>query len=254
MFILKKNDIRTFPFSEAATLNPADLETWATNINLNAYNTWMLPQLQAYFGSLKVTKTETGTYDSLALLKDNFPRTDSWSIGLWRVVTQLKRGSLVKTQIGTEGLEHSALVPLILAGLKKHKNILYSEWDSEGIQFLMDNNLYEAATYTVPDISHEDLLDIREQGLTTRTGKGAGQLKKATSQWRLTGIKHTPLGEAPALATTMLAQIWVAHPTLRNNLMILDPRDWDSMPTPLIETTVLGKQGTGVNDIIEIPW
>lgn len=253
MFIIKKNDIHNFPFSEAANLNAVDLESWATKVSLNAFNSWMLPQIQAYFGSLKVRKTEDGKYDSLALLKDNFPKTDPWSIGLWRVVTQLKRGSLVKTQIGTEGLEHSALVPLILGGLKKHQNIQYNDWTLEGLQYIMDKNLYDAATYVVPEMTLEDLIDIREQGLTTRSGKGAGTLKKATSQWRLTGIKHTLLGDAPSLATTMLAQIWVAHPSLRNNLMILDPRDWDSMPAPIIETTVLEK-APDVNAVMEIPW
>lgn len=255
MFILKKNDIKSFPFSDASALNNLDLEEWAVKVNLNAYNSWMLPQLQAYFGSLKVTKNSEGKYDPLALLKDNFPKTDLWSIGIWRVMTQLKRGSLVKTQISTEGLEHCALVPVILAGLKKHKNIRYGDWATEGLEYLMDKNLYDACNYIVPDITPEELLEIRNQGLTTKSGKGAGLMKKATSQWRLTGIKHTVLGEAPALATTMLAQIWVAHPSLRNNLMILDPRDWDNMPTPLIETNVLSSTSiSSVDQVSDIPW
>lgn len=34
----------------------------------------------------------------------------------------------------------------------------------------------------------------------------------------------------------MLTQVWVAHPSLRNEYMVLDPVNWDQMPEPLIPT------------------
>jgi len=44
----------------------------------------------------------------------------------------------------------------------------------------------------------------------------------------------TALYGRPKLATIMEIQVWCAHPTLRHAGMILDPRDWDNIPIPLI--------------------
>jgi hypothetical protein len=163
----------------------------------------------------------------------------------------MKRGSLVYSQTATP--EYSALVPIILAGLKKYKNIRYEEWSPLGLRHLMDSQLYDAATYQMPNLSIDEIMAIRTTGLTTMTGSKAGTLKKATSTWRLTNIKNTLVADAPFLATTMLTQIWVAHPSIRNSMMILDPKAWDNMPKPLIETSVL-VDDTKINISTELPW
>ena len=238
MFVLKNNDIKSFPFEEAATLNKVGLEEWAKDrVNLSAYNSWMLPQILGYFGNFTCTKLSDGTYDSMSLLRDNISKTKPWELGIWRVVTQLKRSSLVKSQIGTP--KYSTLVPLILAGLKESKGIPYSRWTKEGLNLLLGSELHDAATATVPEVSKSRLLEIREEGLTTKTGKTVGSKKKVTSTWALTGLNHTEFAGVPKLTVTMLTQIWVAHPTLRSNLMILDPSDWDNVPEPLIPNELL---------------
>lgn len=238
MFILKNNDIKSFPFQEAATLNKSDLESWATdNVHLNAYNSWMLPQLLGYFGTFKYTRNSDGMYDTMSLLRDNIDKNDPWSMGVWRVITKLKRSSLVKAQITST--RYSTLVPLILAGLKESCGIPYSKWSSEGLELVLGSELHEAATAKVPAISRGRLLELRDEGLTTKSGKTIGTKKKVTSTWSLTGLGHTELAGVPKLTVTMLAQIWVAHPTLRNSLMILDPSDWDNMPEPLIPGELL---------------
>lgn len=254
-FICKKYDIKAFPFEEASTLAGTSLEEWAIAHNLTYCNLWMLPQIQAYFGSLKVRKTESGLYDPKALMRDNFSG-NNWAIGLWRVCTQLKRSALVKAQINPVMSEYSALAPLVLAGLKKYQNILYSSWSLDGLEHTMDEALYEAITYEPPALSIDRILEIRAQGLTTKSGSKIGEMKKATSTWKLTGIKDTELGQAPSLAVTMLTQIWVAHPSIRSKYMILDPTDWDNTPSPLIEVNVLIPENNIKNEVSEMkmPW
>lgn len=236
MYICKKNDIKVFPFQEAAHLAEPELEEWITSHGIHLFSLWMMPQIQAYFGSLKVSKNAKGLYDPKALMVDNFKGND-WAVGLWRVCTKAKRSLIVKSQ--TEMPEYSALVPLILSGLKKYKNIGYEEWDRDGIEHTLSKDLAEAMLYEAPTLSVDRLMEIRSHGLMNKSGPKVGTLKKSTSTWKLTGIKHTELGEAPNLAVVMLTQIWVAHVSIRNKYMVLDPVNWDNMPSPLIEGSVL---------------
>jgi hypothetical protein len=163
-------------------------------------------------------------------------KEDPWAVGVWKVACHLSRGKLVKAQSTPPNTRYCALVPLILSALKQSQGIKYSEWSREGIVHAMGQSLADAALSEPPDLSVERLLEIREIGLTAKSGKTAGQTKPVLSSWTLTGIANTELGGLPKLASTMLTQIWCANPALRNNCMILDPRDWDNMPKPLIST------------------
>lgn len=260
MFYAKTNDIKDFPFQEAEHLALPELETWAAAHNLSIFSNWMLPQMIAYFGSFKVTTVE-GKCAPLDLLTNNI-KGNSWSIGLWRVSTKLRRGLLVKSQ-NTQP-EYSALVPLILAGLKKYQGIGYEDWNTDGLEHLVEPSLHHAMQCTPPDISLDRLMEIRKQGLTIKTGSKAGTMKKATAVWKLTGIQDTELGSVPYLASTMLSQIWVAHPSLRSKYMVLDPVNWDNMPRPLIEVDVIVtpdtpsvskvKETKVIEDPMKLPW
>ena len=84
----------------------------------------------------------------------------------------------------------------------------------------------------------ERLLEIRAQGLQTKSGQRVGTVKPAESTWTLTGIKDTELGSYPKLVQTMLAQMWLAHPKHRCDDMSLYPNGWDDMPPPLIDDNV----------------
>lgn len=253
MFILKSNQIKQFPFHEARNLSEGPLEEWALSRSLLSHNLWMLPQILAHYGNYTVTKLDNGLYCPTTLVRSNLG-SDDWEIGLWKVINKLKRSSLVKSQIAPQFSEYSALVPIILAGLKKYQGIKYSEWSAEGLQHVIEPKLYEAATFTdYPNLSNDELMYIRTQGLTTKSGPSAGTVKKATSSWCLTGIKQTTLGSVPQLTGTMLTQIWVAHPSVRHPNMILNPKDWDNMPSPLISTEIFksSDKDLGANDV---PW
>lgn len=70
-------------------------------------------------------------------------------------------------------------------------------------------------------------------------------------------MRGTALDKAPKLVGTMLTQIWVAHPSLRTEYMVLDPNDWDWMPPPLVTTEVFKPETKPVatsNYVSDVPW
>lgn len=274
MLNLKSNTIKDFPFENYAQLNESQLEDLAKTHYLTAFNSWMLPQIAAHYGTWKLIRNESGKIDCDLTAKENIQTP--WDIGLWKVCTRLKRGSLVKSQINPEFCSYSALVPLVLMGAKKFKGIKYSEWDITPTCKLIDKNLLEAMTWTFTrrqegepnnldfalpqyDLGSEKLLELRTQGLTVKSGPLAGSVTKPTSSWCLRGMRGTDLEHAPKLVGTMLCQIWVAHPSLRTEYMVLDPVAWDYMPEPLISTEIFKTNKSGKSEQVydaslDLPW
>ena len=253
MIKLKTQHIDEFPF-EAYAEHP-DLEALAEQHGLANFNSWMLPQILAHYGSWTLVRDQEAKVLAQPTAKQNI--TTAWHIGLWRVSTRLKRGSLVKVQGSPIGVNYSQLVPLVLAGAKRYQNVRYSDWLLQPDSKLVHQELLEAMFCDYPDLGSERLLEIREQGLTIKSGTKAGNVQKPTSKWTLTGIQDTELFGLPKLAVTMLTQIWVAHPSLRTDLMVLDPRDWDSMPKPLLHTEIFNtKQDNAllVEKVVDLPW
>ena len=273
MLTLKSNQIKDFPFELYAKLNDSQLEDLAKTHFLTAHNSWMLPQIAAHYGDWEfVTVPNSNKIDSIATAKKNI--LDDWSIGLWKVCTKLKRGSLVKSQINPEFASYSALVPLVLMGAKKYKGIKYHQWDIDETTRLVDENLREAMFWQ-PDeslmefditdgevrygLGSERLIQLRTQGLTIKSGPKKGSVQSPTSSWCLRGMQGTELAKAPKLVGTMLTQIWVAHPSLRTEYMILDPNDWDWMPPPLISVNIFNSvpeisAANNSNYAYDLPW
>lgn len=233
MIKIKTQDIKSYPFEEYQKLNKTQLEALTTEHGISAFSSWMLPQIVAYYGTWELVLAGDKV-DAMLTAKKNIQTP--WEIGLWRVATQLKRGSLVKLQSKPEYANYSALVPLILCGQKKYKGVNYQQWDVQEVCPLVDEALLEAMLWrddAVYNLGSERVLQIRTQGLTIKSGPKMGQVHKPTATWCLKGIKDTEYGSVPTLAATMLSQIWVAHPSLRSEYMVLDPYNWDKMPTPL---------------------
>ena len=230
MFRLKSQNIQDFPFEDYASLEGKELETQAITHCLTNFNSWMLPQILAHYGAWKLHWVDNKV-DYKQTAKHNIG-DNKWNIGLWKVCTQLKRGSLVKTQNKTP--QYSALVPLILAGAKQYQNIPYSSWAIDEHCFLVDKNLLEMMLWrddVCRSLGSEEILQIRTKSLSGRTGLDK---KDPKSVWKLQNISDTVLHGNPVLVNTVLTQCWVAHPSLRHQLMVLDPYNWDQMPEPLI--------------------
>jgi hypothetical protein len=274
MLILKSNDIVDFPFEEYAKLNESQLEDLAKTHYLTAFNSWMLPQIAAHYGKWKLVRNSSGKVDCDLTAKENIQT--QWDIGLWKVVTKLKRGSLVKSQVNPEFCSYSALVPIILMGAKKFCGVKYSEWDIRPDCKLIDKNLLEAMTWELSEeqesephsldltqtqygLGSKELLLLQTQGLTVKSGPKSGTITKPTSSWCLRGMRGTALAWVPKLTGTMLCQIWVAHPSLRTEYMVLDPVDWDYMPEPLVSpeifiTNKAGKSTLTYDASSDLPW
>lgn len=261
MLKLKQNELKLVPFELYKSLDEAELVKQAEEHQLNLLQQWLLPQILAYFGTWQVVPHKsTGFLDPKATARQNI--TTDWELGLWRVCTQLKRGLLVKTQSSELGRHYSQLVPLILAGLKQHRGIKYKQWSSAGLASLVHQELVEVMTYEGEclNLGSEELLEIREMGLTIRSGARAGQLHKPQSLWKLSGLQATSFYGTPPLLATVLCQTWVAHPSLRTHLMVLDPRDWDRMPKPLVSDGVFDLGSTEKTNVkmpqpgVKLPW
>jgi len=272
MLKLKSNNITDFPFELYARLNDSQLEDLAKTHHLTTYNSWMLPQIGSYFGSWRLVFKDN-LVDCAATARHNI--VTDYDIGLWRVATKLKRGSLVKSQVNPEFASYSALVPLILMGAKKFQGINYSRWNITESCPLIDKNLLEAMLWQ-PDESHleldllpneicyglgpERLLELRDQGLTIKSGLRAGTKQSPTTAWCLRGMQNTELGKAPKLVGTMLTQIWVANPSLRTEYMVLEPNDWDLMPNPLVQGAIFRHEYVAGTDLgsdnapCNLPW
>ena len=271
MFKLKSNHIIDFEFEKYADLNDSQLEDQAREHGLVNYNSWMLPQIAHYYGNWKLVYVNK-LIDPLLTARQNIE--SDYDIGLWRVVTRLKRSSLVKSQVDPEFASYSALVPLILMGAKKYQGVKYSQWNIQLNCPLIDENLCQAMLYQpdescshtdmLPDelcygLGSERLLELRKIGLTIKSGPRAGTQQSPTSAWCLRGMKNTELATVPKLVATMLTQIWVAHPSLRTEYMILDPNNWDVMPEPLVSAAIFnsevsGKNGKHSSAANKLPW
>ena len=271
MFTLKSNRIEDFPFEEYSELNLSELEELAKTHRLREYNSWMLPQIVAHYASWQLDYNVVGKVDCRATSRLNIKTP--WQVGLWRVVTQLKRSSLVKQQIDPQYTNYSALVPIILSAQKRYNNIPYNSWQIDKDCWLVEKNLLQAMLWVPADhvpehfdsgfrshelrygLSESRLLELRRQGLAVRDAAVKGRTDNPISNWCLRNMRGTELEGAPKLVGTMLCQIWVAHPSLRTPYMILDPNDWDWMPpalivTELFDTQKLIKQTTST----DLPW
>lgn len=271
MLTLTSNHIKDFPFELYAPLNDSQLEDLAKAHYLTTMNSWMLPQMAHHYGEWDLVYNESGKIDPNLTARKNI--TTDWDIGLWKVCCKLKRGSLVKSQINPEFASYSALVPLVLMGVKKYRQVKYSSWDIQSTTKIVEKNLLEAMLWQPDEATQmstglEDselryglgsvrLQQLREIGLTVKSGPKKDTVQSPTSTWCLRGMQNTELAKAPKLVSTMLTQIWVAHPSLRTEYMILDPNSWDSIPPPLISVDIFKKAETKAIEAVstyDLPW
>jgi hypothetical protein len=234
MLTLKKLHIEELPLKLIATMTETELEDFAQKNSLNRMGSWLLPQLVAAFGSWRLILVDN-KIDVKQTLKHNCEHSLA-AQAMWRL-SRIARTCLLTKQIAMA--EYAVLTPLVLAGFKRMQGVSYESWrNCENLDYVLEPRLYEAVCVDVPTLGSERLLEIRQQGLMTRSGKSAGQLKNAETTWSLNGISDTELGHLPKLTQSIMTQIWLAHPVHRHNLMILDPTNWDHMPDPLIAPTI----------------
>lgn len=210
----------------------------AEKYDLKNSSSWLLPQMTAKIAEIPLTRTEEGKINTLEYFK--YFGTSPDLRGLYAIAMHPIRGDLISKQYAPENKNYSALVPLLLMPHKKFNGINYSEWDLEGLDKVVDLPLLEAMTCTFDptSVQKDELLKIRHDGMIVKTGKTAGNSRNPATTHKVYGLL-SPFNRLPWLATVMLFQIWVAHPTNRTDLMILDWKNWDNIPEALISTNVI---------------
>jgi len=201
---------------------------------------YTMPEIVRWIGRvysaqwLREVSTVEGQIDGLKAVRSIFDFNQDWDKGLYYFLMLDARSSYIKTQYKGDGRNYCSLVPLILYAFKLLHSIPYSQWDKATLPWAVNESLCNAMLCEVPEVTREELLEIREMGLVFKTGQKAGTTRNPATTYRLTGINSTKIGGLPELAQTMLSQIWCAHPTNRTKYMVLDPHNWDQIPTPLV--------------------
>ena len=221
---LRKQELSALDLDRLANLPEEDFIKAVTMMNLDNYSSWLLPQLVACFGQWKLCSSGKATI--LENCVNDFQRS------CWRL-TRLRRSILVKNQ--TQQPQYGQFTPLILLGFKRMQGFSYEQFrELNGLELLLEPELYSALIVEPLQISKARLLEIRQQGLVYKSGPKTGETRLAESTWQLYGIQDTELGSYPKLTQTIVTQCWLAHPKHRCETMILDLDDWDNMPEPLI--------------------
>ena len=210
--------------------------------------TWVMPQVIAWLTHKPINiaemLTESGKISGQKMASAIFDFGSEWDLGLYQFLMLDSRSAWISGQYKGEGRTYCSLVPLILYAFKLHKNIKYSEWDRDTLHLVVNDGLCKAMLCEPPEITREEILLAREQGLTFKSGTKAGTVRSPLSTFKLYDTTGTKLHKVPELAQTMIAQIWCAHPTSRTKYMVLDPKAWDSIPVPLITTDIFKSSNT----------
>lgn len=256
----KLNKLEAIPLHEIAnTTDPKLLESWTLDQQLITKEGWLWPQILAHYTRWNLILDPNGGVDIPKTLKINI--CSDWELGLWRLVNRVNRSQLVRRQSDPQSVNWSTLAPTIMLAQKRDRGVLYHSWPLEGLDRVISKDLYESLLWAHqnPDwssLGSEELIEIRQQGLTVKTGQKRGQQKSALTTWQLTGLPPR-WREVPRFVATMLCQTWVCHPQLRTQYLILDPWQWDRMPTPLVPDeifSVAAVEGPKHVKVADMPW
>ncbi len=234
-----KKDIQSVPFT---LIFEDGLESLDQRKAFGKYGLWLLPQALAYVSNnfTPIKNPISGKYDGVQTVKKGIASCSlgpEWAKGLIYYLITSPRGTIFPERVkatSPELLPFSALVPLFLAPYKKFHDIPYSSW--ENISTLVDKDLVAAMYSHPPEYNSDELLQFRVTGSTVKSGDKAGDVKNPINATSITKVGVEEFDQLPRLAKIMLTQVWVAHPSLRNEYMVLDPVNWDQMPEPLIPT------------------
>lgn len=213
---------------------------------LKARASWLPAQLVSLVGKWTPEHAEEGSgFCARTTLDAVLGSGDMWLRGCYFFMMYAKRGDFIDTQYKEPSSHYCALVPLILSGFLKYHKVSYDRWNKKDLHLIIEPNLYEAITCTIPEgLTSAELLSIREAGMLIRSGKAAGTSRNPLTTFKLWGVADSMIGDLPWLAQVMLTQIWCAHPSARNSNMILDPSNWTNTPEPLISTYMFKEEPT----------
>lgn len=182
-----------------------------------------------------------------------------WDKGLYLFLMLDSRSTWLKSQYKGEARSYCSFVPLIPYAFKNLHSIPYTQWDRATLRSAVNKALADAMLCTKPELTREELLELREMSLVIKSGPKAGTSRKPETTFKLFNLKGTPLQDVPELAKNMLTQTWCTHPSSRTKFMVLDPHNWDYIPAPLITTQIFSSvpslRSTKQSDpSYDLPW
>jgi hypothetical protein len=246
------------------TAKASVVEAWCVKNSISQKLTWLPYQLLAYFGTWTAVRDELGKYSApLTWDANTRARGDYYALGSALLATSARTNFFKDAPKGNQQYKSviNPLVPIILAGFKKYQNIKYSEWNSLGLEMLLDPELAKLVGVTVPEIAHSELIALRNTAITDKVGARAGIPNNPATCTKLNHLGDTAIGHLPKLAKYMVLQTWAAHPSNHNEYMILDPNNWDRIPEPLVskdiflhKTPQAATKATPSFGYNELPW
>ena len=245
--IIQKQQLNSLDIADWSELSDEDFSSRVESANLTNYSSWLLPQLVAHFGNWQ--RAATGLETVVNNCQTKHQRS------LYRL-TRVSRSLLIKNQ--TKQPEYGQLTPLILLGFRRNQNFSYESWRGyTGLEWLVEPDLLQTMHSQQPQLTVARILEIREQGLTYRSGTYVGTQRNPLSTWQLYGIQDTEFGDLPKLQQAQLAQIWLAHPKHRRETMVLTSSNWDEMPPPIISDELFEPANITIANVSQnqqLPW
>jgi hypothetical protein len=238
-------------------------DVWIAKHKLKPVLVALMPQVMVWLQHKHVILAEVctaeGQIDGRKMLNHIFDFSSEWDRGLYQFLMLDARSAYLSTQYKGESKPYCALVPLIPYAFKLYRSTPYSKWDKATLKWVVNSSLCDAMTLEPKEFTRQDLLVARDRGLTIMSGEKEGSKRNPMTTHRLWSTKDTVLEGLPELAQVMLAQIWCAHPSNRTNGMVLDPYNWDQMPTPLITEDIFNMKPVitkklKVDTSNDLPW
>lgn len=198
---------------------------------------WLPQQMMAYFGAWEAVKADNTYSPSLTAKRNTQDKNDLFALGAL-LLAKSSRGDFFKgAPKGSQQYKSpiNPLVPIVLAGFKRYQNIPYEAWNRAEIAHLVDSEIAQLATTKVPSLQPSEILAIRNNALTPKSGPRAGKSNNPATTATLYHLQETAIGHLPKLARHLVLQTWAAHPQNRDKYAILDCENWDSAPPPLVD-------------------
>lgn len=203
---------------------------------IHLHTDWIMPQIVTLLGNMPVERNSNGLISGKKFIS-NF--STPWLRGIYYLNKINTKSTYLHLQYKAPSKEFGALVPLVLYAQRLVKGIPYSAWDRDELHYVVHSDLCDAMLSDPHTFTKDELLFIRNEGLTVKSGASEGERKNALTTHKLSGVTNPAWNELPPLTQVMLSQIWMAHPEAKTKYMILDPYNWDKMPPALVTAEVL---------------
>ena len=213
----------------------ADLaEQFIKPYQIKSFGIKLLDQIVAEYSKHKLNNLGSGgTISGVQYMRDNIDPKSDRDMGIYRFLMMDARSGYLDKMHSGDAKKYCTLVPLILYAHKLYNGVEYSRWERETLHYVVNESLCEAMLTEVPEITTERLLELRDIGLMQKAEK-----RSPMSTYSLYRLGETELAHCNTLTKIMLCQTWAAHPSNRTKYMILDPMNWDKLPTPLVDVNI----------------